>query len=82
MEKILLVAVLALLAGCSTQPVNTEQASIVPPDRVWDKKATNKTPDTGEIIVKRDSGFIGSACLASVYLDGNPIADLNTREKG
>ncbi|HAS1199295.1 MULTISPECIES: hypothetical protein [Enterobacteriaceae] len=81
MEKILLVALLTLLAGCSTQPVNTEQASVVPPDRVWDKKATSKTPDTGVIIVKRDSGFIGSACLASVYLDGNPIADLSTREK-
>ncbi|EKO4541365.1 hypothetical protein P0I76_004718, partial [Salmonella enterica subsp. enterica serovar Worthington] len=81
MEKILLVAVLTLLAGCSTQPVNTEQASVVPPDRIWDKKATSKTSDTGVIIVKRDSGFIGSACLASVYLDGNPIADLSTREK-
>lgn len=81
MKYTILLSSFFLLSGCSTQPVGTEQASNVPPERVWNKNITNKTEGAGIIIVKRDSGFMGSACLTSVYFDGNPVADLNTREK-
>lgn len=70
-----------LLSGCSTQPIPTEKAGAVPSDRIWNKELTKQSDGKGIVIVKRDSGFIGSACFTSVYIDGEPVADLNTREK-
>ncbi|WP_110877040.1 hypothetical protein [Franconibacter helveticus] len=81
MKKYFLTLAMVLISGCSTQPVPTNQANHVPPDRIWDKKIVQKMDNAGEILVKRDSGFIGSACLISIYIDGKPVADLNTREK-
>lgn len=81
MNKLLLVVAIALLSGCSTRPVSTEQARSVSADRIWDKKIVNNSADAGTVIVKRDSGLMGSACLISIYIDGNPIADINSREK-
>ncbi|MCM7910098.1 hypothetical protein M8T17_19970 [Enterobacter hormaechei] len=77
---ILLMAIISI-TGCSTQPIPTNQASVVSADRVWDKNITKNKDNAGTLIVKRDSGFIGSACFTSIYIDGNPIADLDTREK-
>lgn len=81
MNKILLVVAIALLSGCSTQPVPTQQAKNVSANRIWDKKIVKKSADTGTVIVKRDSGLMGSACLISIYIDGNPLADIDSREK-
>jgi hypothetical protein len=81
MKKIFFGVLLALLSGCSTQPVSNMQASDVPSERIWDKQIVKKTDNKGTIIVKRDSGFLGSACLTSIYIDGNPVADIGTREK-
>ena len=81
MKRYLLLIAILILSGCSTQPVPTEVATNVTVDRVWDKKIVNKTENSGTIIIKRDSGFVGSACLISVYLDGKAVADLSSREK-
>ncbi|MBJ5825209.1 hypothetical protein JGI40_07930, partial [Salmonella enterica subsp. enterica serovar Meleagridis] len=69
MNKLLLVVAIALLSGCSTQPVSTEQARSDSADRIWDKKIVNNSADTGTVVVKRDSGLMGSACLISIYID-------------
>jgi hypothetical protein len=36
---------------------------------------------TGTLIVKRDNGFVGSACSSRVFLDANPVADVAPSEK-
>ncbi len=33
------------------------------------------------LTIKRDSGFMGSACAIEVFMDGEAIADLRTSEK-
>jgi hypothetical protein len=36
---------------------------------------------TGSLIIKRDTGFMGSACTIRVFLDTVPVADLAPSEK-
>jgi hypothetical protein len=36
---------------------------------------------TGSLIVKRDSGLMGSACTIRVFVDAVPVADLAPSEK-
>lgn len=81
MRKHLILLVIIFITGCSTKPISTDKAENVPGNRIWDKTITKKTDDSGTIIIKRDSGLLGSPCATSIYLDGNPIADINTREK-
>jgi len=40
-----------------------------------------QTPNTGILVVKRDSGFMGSACTIRVFVDAVPVADLAPSEK-
>lgn len=81
MKKILLAMVLLGLTGCATKPVTNEQAKDVPASQIIDKTMLSKKENTGAVIIKRDSGFMGSACLTRVYIDGKEIADLDTSEK-
>ena len=39
-----------------------------------------RTSSSGSLIVKRDSGFMGSACTIRVFLDAAPVADLAAGE--
>lgn len=79
-EAYLLVSIL-LLNGCATTAVSTDDAKNVPAERIISKFAQTKNPGDATLIVKRDSGFTGSGCNIVVYLDGNAIAELDTREK-
>jgi len=36
---------------------------------------------TGSLIIKRDSGLMGSACTIRVFVDAVPVADLGPSEK-
>lgn len=69
------------LHGCATTPVPTDQASLVPAERIINKSYIEKREGTGELIVKRDEGFGGSACTSRVYVNALPIADIWTSEK-
>jgi hypothetical protein len=42
---------------------------------------SHPTPRTGEVTVKRGSGFGGSACLSRIFVDGRPVGDMRTSEK-
>ncbi|AWS96465.1 hypothetical protein M5R23_05800 [Citrobacter freundii] len=76
---IILLAV--LMVGCATKPVTNEQAKDVPVKQIIDNTMLVKNDGTGKVIIKRDSGFMGSACLTRVYVDGKEVADLDTAEK-
>ena len=49
------------LTACATHPVSINQASAVPSSRVLAPQWLSQGPYTGSLVVKRDSGFMGSA---------------------
>ncbi|MBF8793490.1 hypothetical protein IRZ70_11810 [Pseudomonas monteilii] len=69
---------LAVLAGCATSPVPLSQAVQAPAERVTEYQQPVK--NGGAIIVTRDSGYQGSGCFATVFLNGNPAARLSPKE--
>lgn len=81
MKRILTLATIFMVAGCATKPVTNEQAQDVPAKQVINNTLLVKKEGTGKVIIKRDSGFMGSACMTRVYVDGKEIADLDTAQK-
>jgi hypothetical protein len=76
--------ILALsFVACATQPVAIYQSPVVPSTRVLAPHLVSQTQaqHTGSLIVKRDSGFMGSACTIRVFVDAVPVADLAPAEK-
>ena len=82
MKKLLFIfGVVLTMAGCATRPVSIEDSVFVPKNRILDSSLLSKASGTGQVIIKRDSGFGGSACSNRVYVDGKAIADLGPSEK-
>ena len=75
----LLVISSIILAGCSTSPIPSDQASPVPASRLT---AFQSKPagQFGTLIVTRDNGFIGSACNTILYIDGKKSAEIGSGE--
>jgi hypothetical protein len=69
------------LAACATSPVTINQASLVPNSRILAPQLLAQRSNTGSLVVKRDSGFMGSACAIRVFVDAVPVADLAPSEK-
>jgi len=66
-----------LLSGCATQSISPSQAVPVDQDRAaW----VDATGDTYQIRVTRDTGQMGSLCLARISIDGKQAADLKMGE--
>ncbi len=72
---------LAMLAGCATTAIETSKASPVAPDRVFGGEVLTGRPGKATLIVKRDTGFQGSACFLRIFLDAVPVADLDRGER-
>jgi hypothetical protein len=71
------------LTACATSPVSVHQASLVPSSRMLAPQLVSQTQaqPTGSLVVKRDSGLMGSACTIRVFVDAVPVADLAPSEK-
>src|SRR5687768_6866562 len=69
------------VTACATRPVTIYQAHAVPPARILAPQWSSQAPYTGSLIIKRDSGFMGSACTIRVFIDAVPVADLAPSEK-
>lgn len=67
--------------GCATQPISNSAAVNVPSERVIDSKYLQPMPGTGQVTVKRDSGFGGSGCSSRIFVNAKPVADIETSEK-
>jgi hypothetical protein len=80
MRFLAVLSVLSLTA-CATQPVTIHQASAVPSSRILATQWLSQAPYTGSLIIKRDRGFMGSACTIRVFIDAVPVADLAPSEK-
>lgn len=79
MKLIVGAVVVALLVGCATSPVPSDQATLAPAARVISYQRAIE--GGGKIIVTRDSGYAGGGCYATVFLNGKPAARLDTKEK-
>ena len=79
--QLLALSILLFLAACATTPISVEQASVVPTSRILAAQMLARAPYTGSLVIKRDSGFMGSACTIRVFVDGVPVADLDSAEK-
>lgn len=67
---------LSLLAGCAPTPISADRADPVPTDRIYAFSAKTGS----EIVVTRDSGFVGAGCTIRFYIDGNRAADFRSGE--
>jgi hypothetical protein len=75
-------AFLALsLTACATQPVSIQQASTAPSSRILAPQWLSQAQYTGSLIIKRDTGFMGSACTIRVFVNTVPVADLAPSKK-
>jgi len=74
-------AIIAVCSGCATAPVPTSNAKDIPQNRILSQQYLEQNPNSGEVIVKRDTGFFGSACSSRIFVDGIAIANINPGEK-
>ena len=79
MRILIAAVVLAMLAGCATSPVPSGKARPAPSERVSGYQ--KPVPGGSSLIVTRDTGFTGGGCFATVFLNGAPVAKLDTGEK-
>jgi hypothetical protein len=81
-RRIIAVALLIFaIVGCATRPLSNGEAIPVRADQIIDSKYLEAAPGTGTVVVKRDRGFLGSACSSRVFVDANPVADLRPSQK-
>ena len=79
--RYLAILLLFSFTACATTPVTVNQAAAVPAARILAPQLIAQTSNTGSLVVKRDSGFMGSACTIRVFVDAVPVADLAPSEK-
>jgi hypothetical protein len=69
------------LTACATSPITINEASPVPSSRILAPQLLSQAQYTGSLVIKRDSGFMGSACTVRIFLGALPVADLAPSEK-
>lgn len=73
------IAAIITLSGCATSPTYTD-SSPVPSSRITAQSLTQASPGTIAVIIRRDSGFMGSACAQAIAIDGQPVASMRPGE--
>ena len=78
--KLIVSTLLFFLASCQTTPVPIEEATLVPPDRLFAYQfPSEKTTATIEVI--RDRGSIGADCHIGVFLNYQLVARIDPGER-
>ncbi|WAH52836.1 hypothetical protein LMA04_01900 [Pseudescherichia vulneris] len=81
MKTILVVAVVVGLIGCTSKSGSNQQAKLAPEKQILAPQLLVKKRDSGAVVIKRDGSFTGNACLSRVYINGKPVADLDTSQE-
>jgi len=66
--RFIAVSLVLLLSACATQPITIQQAAAVPSSRILAPQWLSQGAYTGSLVIKRDSGFMGSACTIRVFV--------------
>ena len=72
MKQIIVLALAALLlSACSTTPIAIDMAKEIPSERLYEASFVASDNINGKALVDftRDSGFIGSGCSHTMYID-------------
>jgi hypothetical protein len=77
----LAVFLLLSLIAYATTPVTINQATAVPDSRLLAAQWLSPASNTGSLVVRRDGGFMGSACTIRIFVDAVPVANLAPSEK-
>ncbi|HHX8265426.1 TPA: hypothetical protein ACVOYJ_003770 [Vibrio diabolicus] len=80
MKYFIVIVFLAFLSGCATTPVSIGNAHQISNSELLTEKFSNETNKTASLVIKRDKGFMGSACASRIYINGIAFADLDTSE--
>lgn len=81
MRFFLIILGLLSISACATKPVSTMDAAPVPESRIINTQYTQKSPDKGILLIKRDSGLNTGACSSRVFVNGVAVADIRSSEK-
>lgn len=81
MKSLLAILTIISLSACSNTPIPTNQAKEVSGQQLSTSEYAVANTNTGTIIIKRDSGKMGSLCTVYVSIDGNSLAKLESEEK-
>jgi hypothetical protein len=70
MRIMMCVAMIVMLAGCSTTPVTEQTAKAIPADRIYAPELVGMAgADQAEVAFFRDSGYVGSGCSHDLYVN-------------
>jgi hypothetical protein len=75
MKSIILALSILAVTGCATSPIASGEAS---QGRVMPNEWQAPGPNSGKLVVTRDSGFMGAACSQKIYVDGTAIGSLRS----
>lgn len=80
MHRIMLAVVAtALISGCTSKPIDPNEAKAVPHQRLYSHQV--KTEPGAKLVITRDSGYWASGgCIAQVLIDGKKAARMDTGE--
>ncbi len=81
MKTVLVVAVAIGLMGCTPKSGSDQQAKLAPQKQILAPQLLVKKRDSGAVVIKRDGSFTGNTCLSRVYINGKPVADLDTSQE-
>ncbi|HEX5605255.1 MAG TPA: hypothetical protein VFY96_02010 [Candidatus Binatia bacterium] len=81
MRRLSLMLLLLSLTACATTPLTLNQTVAIPESRVLAPQFLSQTSNAGSLVLKRDGGFMGSACTIRVFVDAVPVADLKPSER-
>ena len=65
------------LIGCSSSSISVSKAKYAPQSRIF----KYQTPHESSLTIVRDKGLVGSACNASIFINGETAAKLEPGEK-
>jgi len=82
MNRALIMCILTLLSGCSTNMVKYEDSRPVPLDEreAAYEKYSQQSEESGVVIVVRDSGFMGSIGDVDFLINDEKIGELSTKD--
>lgn len=81
MKSMLIVAVAISLTGCTSKSGSNQWVKLAPQKQILSPQLLVKKRDAGAVVIKRDGSFTGNTCLSRVYLNGKPVADLDTSQE-
>ncbi|WP_151762334.1 hypothetical protein [Acinetobacter seifertii] len=81
MKRIIFLGLVLSLTGCSTAPVVSNTAKLVPNERIYNQRYLKKqTPEQAKVTFLRDKGFLGSGCTHDIYVNNEKVFSIRSNE--